>query len=167
VVGVRIVSLYITGFIFNPFSSPWQISVETEILYTIVPLGLWIVANYLIASISDGEGSFRQVFIGTAYSLFPYALFALPITLLSNLLTLNESFIYYFSMQLILIWSGIMLVIMVKEIHNYSFRETVRCILITLFTMAIFLLTAYILYVLFNQLFEFIQAVIREASLHV
>ena len=34
-------------------------------------------------------------------------------------------------------------------------------------TMAIFLLTAYILYVLFNQLFEFIEAVIREASLHV
>lgn len=166
VVAVRIVSLYITGFVFNPFSSPWQIHVETEIAYTIIPLLLWNVANYLIASISDGEGSMRQVVIGTAYSLFPYALFALPVALLSNLLTLNEVFVYTFAMQIILIWMGIMLVIMVKEIHNYSFRETVRCIVITLFTMAMFLLTAYILYVLFNQLFEFIEAVIREASLH-
>lgn len=166
VVVVRILSLYITGFVFNPFSSPWQIHVETEILYTVVPILLWNVANYLIASINDGEGSMRQVVIGTAYSLFPYALFALPIAAFSNLLTLNEAFVYSFSTQIILIWTGIMLVIMVKEIHNYSFSETVRCILITLFTMAIFLLAAYILYVLFSQLFEFVEAVIREASLH-
>ena len=166
VVVVRILSLYITGFVFNPFANPWEINVETEVIYTIVPLVLWIVANYLIASISNGEGSMRQVVIGTAYSLFPYVLLALPITLLSNLLTFNESFIYNFSMQLIIVWSGIMIVIMVKEVHNYSFGETVRCILISLFTMAMFLLAAYILYVLFSQLFEFIGAVMREASLH-
>ncbi|MFN8378987.1 MAG: YIP1 family protein [Anaerolineae bacterium] len=163
---VRIITLYITGFVFSPFYSTWQINVETEIVYTVIPIVLWTVANYLIASINDGEGSMRQVIIGTAYSLFPYALFALPIAALSNLLTLNEQFIYTFSMQIILVWTGIMLVIMVKEIHNYSFSETVRCILITLFTMAMFLLTAYILYVLFSQLFEFIEAVIREANLH-
>ena len=58
-----------------------------------------------------------------------------------------------------------MLFIMVKEIHNYSFSETVRNILTTLFTMAMFLLIAYILYVLFNQLYEFILAVVQEASL--
>jgi hypothetical protein len=92
--------------------------------------------------------------------------FALPIALLSNVLTMNEVFVYTFSTQIILVWTGIMLVIMVKEIHNFSFSETVRNILITLFTMAMFLLTAYILYVLFNQLFEFVQAVVREASLH-
>jgi DNA-binding beta-propeller fold protein YncE len=166
VVAVRIVALYITGFIFNPFSHAWEISVETEVLYTVVLIVIWNVANYLIASISDGEGSLRHVIIGTAYSLFPYALFALPIALLSNVLTMNEVFVYTFSTQIILVWTGIMLVIMVKEIHNFSFSETVRNILITLFTMAMFLLTAYILYVLFNQLFEFIQAVIREASLH-
>ncbi len=48
-----------------------------------------------------------------------------------------------------------MLFIMVKEIHNYSFLETVRNVLITIFTMGLFLLTSYILYVLFNQLFDF------------
>lgn len=166
VVVVRILSLYITGFIFNPFANAWQINVETEVLYTVVLIAIWNAANYLIASISDGEGSLRHVIIGTAYSLFPYVLFALPIALLSNLLTLNEVFVYTFSTQIVLAWTGIMLVIMVKEIHNFSFSETVRNILITLFTMAMFLLAAYILYVLFNQLFEFIEAVIREAGLH-
>lgn len=165
IVIVRLLTIYVTGFVFSPFSTSWQIQIETEITYTIVPILLWNAANYLVSTISDGEGSLRQVIIGSAYSLFPYALFALPIALLSNVLTLNEVFIYTFSNQLILFWCGLMLVIMVKEIHNYTVSETVRNLLATLFTMAMFLLTAYILYVLFNQLFEFVQAIVQEVGL--
>jgi len=163
---VRVLSLYITGFLFSPYSTLWQIQPETEVLYTVLPLLLWNAANYMIATISDGEGRLRHVIIGSAYSLFPYVLFALPITLISNLLTLNEAFLYTFSTQLMWGWAAIMLIIMVKEVHNYTFSETTRNILTTLFTMAMFLLTGYILYVLFNQLFEFIQAIIQEVSLH-
>jgi hypothetical protein len=167
IVVVRVLSLYLTGFVFSPYATSWQIQVEMEIVYTVLPLLVWNLANYLVSTISDGEGSLRHVVIGSAYSLFPYALFALPIALLSNLLTLNEVFLYTFSMQLVLLWTGLMLVIMVKEIHNYSVNETVRNLLMTLFTMAMFLLTAYILYVLFSQLFEFVQAVLQEIRLNV
>ncbi len=162
---IRILALYLTGFVFSPYATWWQIEVEMEITYTLLPLVLWSIANYLVATISDGEGSLRHVIIGTAYSLFPYALLGLPITLISNVLTFNEEFIYSFSMQLTWFWCGIMLVIMVKEVHNFTFSETVRNILTTLFTIAIFLLTGYILYVLFTQLYEFIEAIIREVGL--
>ncbi|MCB9453568.1 MAG: YIP1 family protein [Anaerolineaceae bacterium] len=165
VVVVRVLVLYVTGFIFSPYSTSWQIQPETEVTYTILPIVLWNVANYLISTISDGEGRMRDVIIGSAYSLFPYALLALPIALVSNLLTYNEAFVYDFSTQLMWFWTGLMFVIMVKEIHNYSFSETVRNILTTLFTMAMFLLTGYILYVLFSQLYEFILAIIQEAGL--
>ncbi len=161
----RIVSIYLTGFVFNRFSTTWEIQVEMEIAFTVVPILLWVVANYLIATISDGEGSFKQVIIGSAYSLFPYALFALPIALFSNVLTLNEIFIYDFASQIVLFWCGVMLVIMVKELHNFSLSQTVRNLLGTLFTMAMFLLTTYILYVLFNQLIEFIMAIVQEVGL--
>ncbi len=161
----HILTIYLTGFVFSPFSTPWQIHVEMEVAYIVLPILLWNVANYLIATISDGEGSLRQVIIGTAYSLFPFALLALPIALISNILTLNEVFIYTFSSQVMLFWCGVMLVIMVKEIHNFSISETVRNILATLFTMAMFLLTGYVLYVLFNQLYEFVIAIIQEVGL--
>jgi hypothetical protein len=58
-----------------------------------------------------------------------------------------------------------MLFIMVKEIHNYSFSETVKNVVLTLFTMALFVLTGYILSVLFTQLFDFISAIIQEVGL--
>jgi len=70
-----------------------------------------------------------------------------------------------FGQTLIYVWMAMMLFIMVTEIHNYSFSETVRNVLVTLFTMALFVLTGYILSVLFGQLFDFISALIQEFGL--
>jgi len=165
VVAVRVLSLYLTGFVFNPFPDVAFIPVGNEIVMALLLIVLWNAANYLISTISDGEGRVRDVIIGSAYSLFPYALFVLPIALLTNVLSLNEAFLYSFSMTIVWAWMGLMLFIMVKEIHNYSFWETVRNVLITIFTMALFVLTGYILYVLFNQLFDFVSAIFQEVRL--
>jgi len=165
VVVVRVLSLFLTGFTFSPYPDVAYIPVGNEIVITILLLCIWNAANYLVSTISDGEGRVRHVIIGSAYSLFPYALFVLPIALISNVLSLNEVFLYSFSMNVVWAWTGMMLFIMVKEIHNYSFFETVRNILITIFTMALFVLTGYILYVLFNQLFDFISAILQEVRL--
>jgi tetratricopeptide (TPR) repeat protein len=165
VVVVRVLSLYLTGFVFNKYKTLSYVRVGSEILTTLLFLILWNVANYLVSTISDGEGRVRDVVIGSAYSLFPYVLFALPLALVSNVLTLNEIFIYKFSLEFIWFWTGLMFIIMVKEVHNYSLSETVKNILVTLFTMGLFLLTGYILYVLFNQLYNFISAVVQEIGL--
>lgn len=165
VVVVRVLSLYVTAFSFSPFAALWEIRVENEIVYTVGLLCLWNVANYLVSTISDGEGRVRDVIIGSAYGLFPYALIALPVALISNVLTLNEVFIYSFSLNIMWVWTGIMLFIMVKEIHNYTFSETVKNVLVTVFTMALFVLAGYILYVLFNQLSDFVSAIIQEIGL--
>ncbi len=165
VVIVRVLSLYLTGYTFNSYTNLSNIRPENEIVITLLLIFIWNAANYLVSTISDGEGRVRDVIIGSAYSLFPYALFALPIALISNVLTLNESFLYSFSLNIIWFWMGLMLFLMVMEIHNYTFSETVKNILITLFTMAMFLLTGYILYILFNQLFGFISTIIQEVGL--
>lgn len=165
VIASRIFSLYLTSFIFNRYPTPSAIRPQDEIVVAGVLILLWNSANYLVSTISDGEGRLRDVVIGTAYSLFPYALFALPMALLSNLLTLNEVFIYSFSLNLVGAWTALMLFLMVKEIHNYSISETVRNVLLTLFTMAVMALTGYILYVLFSQFLDFVLTILREVRL--
>jgi hypothetical protein len=160
-----VLSVYLTGFVFSDYPSPVYIRMENEIVNTAVLIFLWNAANYLVSTISDGEGRIRDVIIGSAYSLFPYALFILPIALISNVLTMNEVFLHSFSLNLVYLWVGIMLVVMLKEIHNYSFSEMVRNVLITLFTMGLIVLAGYILYVLFNQLYEFILAILQELRL--
>jgi tetratricopeptide (TPR) repeat protein len=165
VIVARVLSLYLTGFTFTRYPNVSHIPIENEVLTTALLLLIWNSANYLVSTISDGEGRVRDVIIGSAYSLFPYALFVLPIAFISKYLTLNEIFIYTFSMNIVWAWTGIMLFIMVMEIHNYSFSETVKNVLITLFTMGMFLLTGYILIILFRQLFDFVLAIVQEIGL--
>ncbi len=165
VIAVRVLAEYLTGFTFNQNLVLSRIQVGNLVVTTLLAILIWNIANYLVSTISDGEGRVRDVIIGSAYSLWPYALLVLPIALVSNVLTFNEAFLYSFSLNLVLFWTGMMLFFMVKEIHNYTFSETVRNILITVFTMALFLLTGYILYVLFNQLFDFISAIVQEVGL--
>lgn len=157
---------YFTGFIFRG-SNADQINFAFELVTLFLPILLFIVSNYLVSTISDGEGRFRDIYVGTIYSLAPYLVFIIPVTLLSNALTLNEAFLYTFSMQVMIGWSLVILFIMVKEIHAYEFFETVRNILITIFCMIIIVLVCFIIYVLMDQVVDFVTAIIQEVILRV
>lgn len=157
---------YFTGFIFRG-SNTDQINFAFELVTVFLPILLFIVSNYLVSTISDGEGRFRDIYIGTIYSLAPFLMFIIPVTVLSNALTMNEAFLYTLSMQVMIGWSLIILFIMVKEIHAFEFFETVRNILITIFCMIIIVLVSFIIYVLMDQVVDFVTAIIQEVMLRV
>jgi hypothetical protein len=156
-------SLYYTGFIFNHIELS-DLLLSKEITIVFAPLGLWMISNYLISTINDGEGKFSDVYIATIYSLMPYLIFKPVVVIVSNVLTLNESFIYSFSNMIIMAWSALLLFLMVKEVHNYTIRETIKNILITLFCMLILSLVLFIIYVLLNQVYDFVHSVIEEVT---
>ena len=96
-----------------------------EVLRVILPWLLWTVANYGVAALFDGEGSFRQVARTTAYCLVPYILFAVPIALMSHLLTGQERGLYETLWSIVFYWVLILLVIEVAVVHKYSAARTV------------------------------------------
>ncbi|MBM7553185.1 YIP1 family protein [Thalassobacillus pellis] len=161
-----VLTIYWTGFLFTNRMTE-NVNIFMEIGTVLLPLFLFITVNYLVSTITDGEGKFRDVYIGTIYSLAPTLLFLLPITLVSNILTYNEAFIYTFSMQVMIAWSVIILFTTIKEIHDFSFWGTVRNILITLFGMFLTVLVFFVLYVLVDQLYQFVTSVIEEVLLRV
>jgi DNA-binding beta-propeller fold protein YncE len=156
-----VLSLYYTGFIFRSVETA-ELNLVRELLYVFVPFALWVAANYLVSTISDGEGKLAEVYQGTIYAMAPYLVFSPIITAVSNVLTLNEAFVYSFSYQLLTVWCGVLLFMMVKEIHDYTIRETFKNVFITLFTMVILCLVAFIVYVLLDQVYDFLHSVIRE-----
>jgi hypothetical protein len=113
----------------------------------------------MVSSINEGEGSLRSVYIGTAYALTPYFLLT-PFTLLSTyLLTLNEKFIVQFSAGFFICWSGVILFLGVMQIHNYTVKEAIKNILITLFFMMMAVIAFAVLYIIWKQVFEFFSEV--------
>lgn len=133
----------------------------------LVPVVLWVVGNYMISAINDGEGTLRSVYVGTAYSLTPYVVFG-PIVILSTyVLTLNEAVIVHYLWAIAILWSAALICITVKEIHNYTVKETVKIILLTFFFMIMAVIVSVILYLIGQQVVIFVQDIISEVTYHV
>ncbi len=124
---------------------------------------LFVVCNYLVTSINDGEGGFKQIFIMFMYSLAPMFIAFTSVTLLSYVLTYNEAFILDVIMTVAYAWTGINILIGVQETHNYTMWETIKSIAITIAFMIIFLVMLIMVIVMWEQLYNFFEAIIREA----
>ena len=161
VVVVFIVDMLFRGFIFN-YSSASDANLLMMLATIVVPMGLWIVGNYMVASINDGEGTFKQVYIGTAYSLTPYMFLTPLIIALTYVLTLNEGFVIQFGYIIILAWTVVLLILSVVHIHDYNGKETLKNILITLFFMLMAIVVFAIIYLVWMQVYDFLDQVKEE-----
>lgn len=157
----RLFSIFYEGASFNTHEMA-TFSLANEFLSFMGPLFLFIVANYLVCAISNGEGRFVDVYKSTIYSLSPLLIFWPIVTIVSRYLTLNEIFIYQALLSILWIWSGILLFFMIKDVHNYGVFETIKIILITGFTIIIMIVAFTLFSGLANQLWNFILEVFRE-----
>ncbi|MDR0292844.1 MAG: YIP1 family protein [Oscillospiraceae bacterium] len=125
-------------------------------------IALFIVCNYLVTSINDGEGSIGDIFKMTAYASLPLTLSFTLITALSYALTFNEVFLLNFLMTAGVAWFCLTLYLGLQEMHNYNVWNTVKSILFTAGFILIALIALLILTILFQQMAQFIEALGRE-----
>jgi len=154
-----------TGFIFNQYGTEIHIGLEMAKFFGVILL--FIFSNYLVATLYDGEGWLKDVFIGIVYALSPLIVFAIPFILLSNVLTLNETILYQIFSFFIIAYTLILIFMGIKEIHNYEIKETFKNIIITIFTMLIIALMIFIIYVFGSQLWSFVESWVKEVFFRV
>lgn len=161
---VYLINLYGTGFLFK---NPNPNSVFVQLLITCGIFFIYVIINYLVSAFFDGEGRFIDVVIISCYALIPYIVLTLPMTVLSHALTYNESFIYNFYNQIVIGWTIILLIISVKEVHNYTLWESVKSILLIIFGVFVVLLMGLLIYSFLGQLIDFITSIIKEVAYRV
>ena len=154
------------GYLFAPENLS-SLSLLPVLLMLIVPLMLFVVGNSMVASINDGEGSFKNIFVITAYSLSPYLIITPFVVIASYGVTFNESFILDLIWFVGVAWSAVILFIGIMRTHDYNVGETVKNILITLFFMLMAVVAAAIMYVMWNTLISFISSVFVEVDFRV
>lgn len=149
--GFYLYYIYGLNFLFNPRDLT-LINLGEEVVTVLLPIFLWVIANYLIGSIRDGEGRLKDVYTTTVYSLSPFFL-ALPVvTFMSNGMTFNEIFLYQFLLFIAVLLSAGYFFFMVKETHFYNVKQTFQSIAISAFTMVMMLLSVFIVYILLNEI---------------
>lgn len=147
------------------FTTTNQLNPSTVMAAMIVILGVFILCNYLVSAINDGEGRFKDIYKFTGYSLLPMII-CLPIAMaISYGLTLNEQVILTILKALSFWGSGILLVMGILETHNYTFRKTLVNIILTIIFMILFLIICVVVIVMIDQIRTFIEQVWREVKL--
>lgn len=158
---VMILSRYLESFIFSTVNfERFNVLKDAMILFGIV--FLFVISNYLISSLQNGEGWLKDVYIATSYTLAPIIVFMPFITLMSHALTLNEMFIYQAANYITYGWVLLNLIIMIKEVHNYTIPQLIGNILLTIFTMIIIVVIVALIIILGNQLYEYVSGIIKE-----
>jgi DNA-binding beta-propeller fold protein YncE len=153
-----------TSFTFN-FQAPFQVNALNTFISFFAVWMCWVICNYLISSIYNGEGRFKDVFIGSAYALVPLIIVGIPLALVSNVMTASEEAIYDYLYYGMMVWVGALFFWKVQALQNYSVGETVYNIFLSLFSMVILSVLVFITVGLTNELRIFIYEVYQEVSM--
>ena len=133
-----------------------------ETFRIIGPWLLWTVANYGISALFDGEGSVRGVIRTNAFCLVPYIVFAVPIALLSHVLTGEERGLYEALWSIVYYWTLILLLLQIRTVHNYTGRKTLGVAGLMVFGVAVLGGTMALVWLLSTRVFGFLGEVVYE-----
>ena len=154
------------GFIFSENSLSALSPVLISLLYVICVI-LFVVGNYMMAAINEGEGTLKNIIIFLGYSLTPYIIFGMAGIAVSYVLTLNEAFLITLLQAIGICWSAALVFLSIANTHNYTIRETVKNILLTLVFAILALVLVAILYLVWDKVLVFIKELIAEVKYRV
>lgn len=158
---LQILSVIVTGYLYNS-NSVYNSNAWSIVLTSTGVLLMLVVCNYFVSTVTDGEGKLKHCFIAFIYALSPYLLLALPMFVVSNFLTYNEDIVYQLLMIVTYGWSAICLFRAIMELHDYTFWQAVKNIVLTLFAFAMAILFVIVLRMLLTQFFGYFASLFRE-----
>ncbi|XEC96368.1 YIP1 family protein [Paenibacillus tarimensis] len=163
VYAVKMLSLLVVSYTFQT-REPYEISYVFEFVWIVVPWITWCLSNWGVSAILDGEGKFKEIFVGSVFALVPYILLIVPITLITNVLSLSEQSLYTSLTSLTLIWCGWLLLVKVKIIHDFELGKLLWITFISLLGMAIIWFVGVLMFGLINQLINFFTDLVKEMN---
>ena len=166
IMGITIIAFFYQsigrGYIFNPRDRYSTILVQ--IVSIVVPVLLWCAGNWCLTTLFEGEGSLKDIFIATSYSLAPLPLLVIVSTIFTNVLTLQEGTIVSLLVTIGYIWVAFLLFFGMLVTHDYSLGKNVLITICTIVAMAVIMFVAILFSSLLVKMVTFVVSIITEIS---
>ena len=134
------------------------------IVKSIVLFAAWVVGNWSICTLLDGEGTMKNICIYSAYALVPYIAQVFITVILSHFLIQDEVVFIQAIRILGTGWTAILLFSAIKSVHQYSFGKTVFAIVLTIAAMLVMLFLLVLFMSLVQQVYIFLSTIYTEIS---
>ena len=150
------------GYMFNPKGD--YSTVILQVVAVLVPVLLWVVANWCLTTLFDGEGSLGDIYIATCYSLAPLPVMVTLSTILTNVFTVSEGSMVTLFVTIGYVWVALLLFFGMAVTHDYTNGKNFIAVLGTIVAMAVIMFIAILFSSLVIKMITFIVSVVSEIA---
>lgn len=144
---------------------PEQINVVGTFVKVALVVVIWVLANWGLTTLFDGEGSMKDILLYTGYSMLPIVISQLLLLLLTNILTSNEATIVSLVTFIGIGWTALLIYAGTMTTHQYSGGKTFVTLFFIILGMAVIVFLGLMFFFLVQEIWNFVYTIYRELEL--
>ena len=169
--GLCILAVTVIAVVYNSIGSAYlfgggagKVNVSGPMITVLVLVGLWCLANWCLTTLFDGEGSLKDIFVATTYSLVPIPLVMIPATIATHFCSLAEAEFITLALGVAYVWTGMLIIFGSMTTHGYSMGRNIAISFFTIVGMVFILFMAVLFWNLVTRMVSFVTDIITEIS---
>ncbi len=150
------------AYLFNPRGG--YSSIIMQLAGLLVPLLLYCAGNWCLTTLFEGEGSFKDIFIASCYSLTPIILLIPLATLLTHVLTNSEAGFVSLITGICYVWLFLLLFFGTMTTHDFTLGKNLLMTILTVVCMMVIMFVAVLFSSLLVKMVSFVSNIFTELS---
>jgi hypothetical protein len=163
---VDVMRLTLTSFQFVTINME-EFNAAIVMMRIILPVFLWVVANWSLTTLMDGKGRMRDIYMAVAYALTPSVIINAVMIVLSRLITFDEGAVYWVLSGFSILWTAILLLAGMMMVHDYSLTKTVVSSLLTIVGMGVMVFIFVVFFSLISDAAAYFVSLYKEIMFRV
>lgn len=151
-----------TGYVMNPLGE--YSTIFMQLLVVVVPVLLFVVANWCLTTLFEGEGKLRDIYVAVGYSVMPIPLTMIPCTVASNFVVAGETDIVSLIITLGFIWAALLIFFGMMVTHDYTIAKNLVTTLGTILGMALIMFLGVLFTSLVVDMVSFVTDIAAEVT---
>ena len=152
---------FATGYIFNE-NRLSEYSLLIMLMKTVGIALLFVVSNWAVCTLFNGNGNLKEITCVTTYALLPLIFAMVFNVVMSNFLAGSEGAIMNIVLTVCIVWSFLLLLCGLYCIHEYNMTQTFFSVIATVIGMAIIVFLLIMFTSLLQQTWSFIYSIVLE-----
>ena len=152
-----------SGYVMDPQGNGYA-SFMMQILVVFVPVILFVVGNWCLTTLFEGEGSFKDIFVTVGYSVLPIAITTIPVTFFSNFVVSEELDILNLIVAIGFIWAAMLIFFGTMVTHDYSMGKNLIITVCSIVGMAFIMFLGVLFTSLVMDMVSFVTSIVSEIN---
>ncbi len=161
---LNVISYFSTGYAFNKNVRD-EFNILVSLMNTIGLFFLWVTINWAVSTISDGKGTYKDIYCASSYALIPVEIASIVNLIFSWILTLEEGAFIYWIEAFSYLYALIILLLSVATVHEYTAGKMMKNFFITLIGMAFVLFLMFLFVILMENTVNIFSIIFNEITL--